>query len=187
VALVERSAKIVLRSVPYFAWRYGDRGRSFGRSDAGYLVTPSTAAAAVARQQVAWLARVLAARGMPRVLLESQLESLGRLARRQGRAGAERLLGLAAELRGARLGAIAATVWSECERLCRDGVRGDRRPRWAGVFIAASVTDRVNAVSEHDDTLVAWFQAADPGDATWQRACAPAYAFSRASTERGTA
>lgn len=102
---VERSAAVIWRAFPYFAWRYAARGRAFGRSDAGYLVTLLAQNEATSRAQVYWLAGVLAPRGMPSLLLEYQLESLGRIGRREELPGAERFLALAAEWRSARLSA----------------------------------------------------------------------------------
>ncbi|MDO9017703.1 MAG: biliverdin-producing heme oxygenase [Myxococcales bacterium] len=61
---------------PYYEQRYGERGRRFTRSDSGWLVTLTAAAPAVVEGEVAWLARLLAARGMPRLLMERHLLTL---------------------------------------------------------------------------------------------------------------
>ncbi|MDB4976721.1 MAG: hypothetical protein JWN48_5062 [Myxococcaceae bacterium] len=64
-------------AVAYYLARYGERGLRYTRSDSAWLVTlareldePQTL------RQVDWLARVLAARGMPRILLEGHLVQL---------------------------------------------------------------------------------------------------------------
>jgi heme oxygenase len=58
---------------PYYEARYGERGLRFTRSDSAWLVTLLREGVEVAARQIAWLGRVLAARGMPRYLLELHL------------------------------------------------------------------------------------------------------------------
>jgi hypothetical protein len=180
-AAVESSARVIWRAFPYFAWRYGERGRSFGRSDAGYLVTLLEHDEPTARAQVAWLARLLAPRGMPSLLLEVQLESLGRTLRRAQVPGASRLRALAAELRSARLGVLDASTFVACERICRAAMGGVLRRRGAGSLIAAAVADRALGFGEHDEALVRWLAGAEPSDPRWSTACAAARALAMAS------
>jgi hypothetical protein len=174
VALVERSAKIIWRAFPYFEWRYGARGRSFGRSDAGYLVTLLEHDESTSRGQVEWLSSVLACRGMPSLLLEYQLESLGRLWRRARSAAHNRFLTHASELRSARLRALDAPVFEACEALCRAAAGGVARRRGAGILIAAAVADGARGLGSHDEALVAWFSEAEAADSVWLAACASA-------------
>jgi hypothetical protein len=181
IALVEQSARVVWRAFPYFAWRFGERGRSFGRSDAGFLVTLAQRTKERAHEQVDWLTRLLAARGMPAVLMEVQLESLARLARRRRRPGAELFAATAGELRVRRLAALPAPVFAACEALCRGAAGGDGRRRGAGVLVAAAVADRVSGVGPYDDALVSWLQAAVADDAAWGAACAAAHAHALAN------
>ena len=65
-----------LQKIPYFEARYGERGRRFTSSDSAWLVTLSDLDDAQAIEQVFWLGRVLAARGMPRLTLQIHLELL---------------------------------------------------------------------------------------------------------------
>jgi hypothetical protein len=60
----------------YYEWRYGERGRRFTWSDSSWIVTLSQHSEAVVTHQIDWLSRVLAARGMPRWLLEQHLQTL---------------------------------------------------------------------------------------------------------------
>ena len=175
--LAERSARVIWRAFPYFAWRYGERGRSFGRSDAGYLVTLLEHDEATARIQVAWLAGLLAPRGMPSMLLEVQLESLGRIWRRERAAADNRFLVFSSEMRAARWSALDEEVFEECERLCRAASNGDPRRRGAGKLIAASVADRAIGIGQHDEGLVRWLCEAAQGEAAWSEACASARAL----------
>jgi hypothetical protein len=61
---------------PYFAERYGARGEAFTRSDGGYLATLAGHPMGHVMEQTTWLARLLAARGMPRWLMETHLDLL---------------------------------------------------------------------------------------------------------------
>lgn len=189
IAAVEHSARVMWRAFPYFAWRYGDRGRAFGRSDAGYLATFTDLDEAFARRQVEWLTRLLAARGMPGVLLEYQLESLGRSCLARGNRGKTLLLGLAESMRARRVGVLPLHVFAECERLCRAAAGGFTRRRGAGLLIASAVADRAVGVGDYDEALTAWFCAAEPQDVGWSNACVAAHKIARAKcqSERSTA
>lgn len=61
---------------PYYAARYGTRGRRFTRSDSAWLVTLVDLAEPVRRERLDWLGRLLATRGMPTLLLEDHLRHL---------------------------------------------------------------------------------------------------------------
>lgn len=61
----------------YYRRRYGDRGRRFTDSDVAWLAALVGKSEEVILDQVLWLGRVLAARGMPRIMLERQLVLLG--------------------------------------------------------------------------------------------------------------
>ena len=187
LAIAERSAAVVWRAVPYFGWRFSGRGRAFGRSDAGYLLTLPLAGDHAAHKQVAWLAGVLAPRGLPSLLLELQLEHLGRIARRRARAEATMLLALAASLRDRRVAALDPEVFSRCEELCRRAAAGARQRRGAGLLIASAVADGANGLGEHAEALVRWLTEACPGEEPWAAACAQAHrlAMSRLTVRGG--
>ena len=61
------------RRFGYYEARYGERGQRFTRSDSAWLATLSRDDDGESLQHVRWLGRVLAARGMPRILLEHHL------------------------------------------------------------------------------------------------------------------
>jgi hypothetical protein len=73
---VRHATEASLREAPYYLERYGDRGRLFGGSDGAWLVTLCQDDPEYVERQVLWLGRVLAARGMPRWLLQRHLEIL---------------------------------------------------------------------------------------------------------------
>ncbi len=55
---------------PYYEQRYGERGKRYSDSDACWLATLTTLDQALLQQQIDWLCRVLATRGMPTILME---------------------------------------------------------------------------------------------------------------------
>lgn len=61
---------------PYYNRRYGERGKRFSDSDTCWLVTLITLDGAALHQQIGWIARVLATRGMPAIMLEKTLRFL---------------------------------------------------------------------------------------------------------------
>jgi heme oxygenase len=71
-----KAADVCWHQFPYFENRYGERGQRFARSDAAWLTTLCQYDVTQIIQQVRWLGRVLAGRGMPTLLLQIQLEIL---------------------------------------------------------------------------------------------------------------
>ena len=61
---------------PYLELRYGERGRRYARSDGAWLATLYTLEPAMITRQLRWLTGVLAARGIPSLVLQAQLELL---------------------------------------------------------------------------------------------------------------
>lgn len=126
----------------YYEARYGERGRRFTRSDSAWLagLSPEVAAA-----QLDWLSRVLAARGMPRFLLEDHLLTLHpRLCEaRPDRAAHHRgLLDAAHDLRARRRAAVPDAVFDAC-----DAALPELR---AGALLAAAAADERNGVPAMD-------------------------------------
>lgn len=75
-AAAERATRSSWRKFPYYGHRYGERGHRFSLSDSGWIATLCALPRASAEQQILWLANLLAARGMPRYLMECHLEFL---------------------------------------------------------------------------------------------------------------
>ena len=81
---VLRASDRILADHPYFISRYGTRGRRFTDADGAWLATLPEQGRKFMGGQVAWLGTVLAARGMPRMLLGRHLMVLaGELPRSQ--------------------------------------------------------------------------------------------------------
>jgi heme oxygenase len=60
----------------YYEFRYGQRGRRFSDSDTCWLTTLANLEQEELNRQVAWIGRVLATRGMPRIMMERTLRFL---------------------------------------------------------------------------------------------------------------
>lgn len=71
-----RAGNISWDANPYYAWRYGLRGKQYTRSDSAWLITLCDLDDDVVIDQIKWLGRILASRGMPQWLLATHLEHL---------------------------------------------------------------------------------------------------------------
>ena len=141
-----RAADLCWEKFPYFAARYGERGRCFARSDGAWLATLGQFDELRIQQQVVWLARVLASRGMPTLLLQVQLEMLFAelsAARPEQRPDYEKLLAAASQLHAARRQQLSdeqiEDLASEFDRAV--GPEGRARCPQAGLLLAAAVAD----------------------------------------------
>ncbi len=168
---------------PYYAARYGDRGRAYTRSDSAWLVSQARSGGRAAREQILWLADLLASRGMPRILMEDHLRILREeLVAAEARQGAD-LPGGAPESAppegpvGDRWIALADTAdllaSRRRERISDRSARGiarrfdarvpaevaKRHPRM-GTLLAAALADEADGVAGAVESLVAWL--ADP-------------------------
>ena len=172
LTIVERSATLIWRAFPYFEWRFNVRGRAFGRSDAGFLATLVALPSSMQEAQVVWLAKVLSSRGMPSLLLESQLELLARVGRRAGWAGAGVMGELAAVLRTSRRRVMSDEHLRICDRHFLERTASLKPFRRAiGALIAAEVADLRLGYVERSDALLGWLLSNGPDDPSWGSAC----------------
>lgn len=168
-AELEAAARASERSFaefPYYDWRYGERGRRFGSSDGAWLALVAHHEQAEIDRQVLWLGRVLASRGMPRLLLERHLELLhDELATALPVRGERyaKLLRAAEMLRGERRAALNDETFRALAAGFDAAVGAEwsgRLPRMGEVLVAA-VADERNQISEAVPNLVGWMT--DPG------------------------
>jgi hypothetical protein len=160
LAAALRAGQRTWDTFPYYAERYGDRGRAFTRSDSAWIVTlvrsPGTVAA-----QVLWLGSVLASRGMPRWLLEVHLEHLHEelvyaLPRKlRVYASLQRAAEMLAGRRRARMPDVAFQAIERAFDERADPVWIARLPR-TGALIAAAVADERDAISRAVPSLASW-------------------------------
>jgi hypothetical protein len=159
------AADLCWRRYPYYESRYGDRGRRFAHSDGAWIVTLTRYGPGKLLQQVRWLGRILAARGMPTRLLETKLELLAtalsqRLPERAGEFAA--FASAAGSLREARQARIpddaVAAIAAEFDRAVG--------PDWSvqfpdtGALIAWAVADEAGEFKGAVQSLTVWL--ADP-------------------------
>jgi hypothetical protein len=150
---------------PYYELRYGERGRRFTGSDSAWIVTLAEVPPAVAEGQLRWLGEVLAARGMPRWLLETHLEALylalvAEVPERQ--TGYETLRQIAETLRAERqrhLDEAAFMALAEAFQQRADPAWAAKLPE-AGMLIVAAVADERAGIGQAVPSLLAWL--ADP-------------------------
>ncbi len=174
LAAAERAGDACWRLFPYLDRRYGERGRRFTSSDSAWLVTLAELDQPSADQQVLWLGNVIAARGLPRIILESQLVLLhqelcesvpGRHERYERLRGASHLLHSrrTALLPDAQFDAIAARFET------RTGPLHDRVPH-VGVLIVSAVLDATDDVPSAVESLTGWLTEPSRFSEAWIRA-----------------
>lgn len=161
-----RAGEQTWRSFAYYQLRYRERGLRYTRSDSAWLATLAREDPTQAARHIAWLARVLSARGMPRLLLELHL---GELQRALSSSVPERSvhyesLELAATaLREERLGAIAenrvTALIAGFEELAPPE-EGGLSAREAATLLVAAVADEQCGVPQAVPSLTRWL--ADP-------------------------
>lgn len=160
-----RAGQRTHRRFRYYEQRYGERGRAFTRSDSAWIVTLTESSPGVAEDQLRWLGALLAARGMPRWLLEVHLETLHSelVAAIPGRRRSyDALLQVAAKFREERLRHLDEAASAElAETFARSvGSASEQRLPEAGALLVAAVADEQSGLHRAVDSLLEWL--ADP-------------------------
>ena len=160
LAASERAGDRSWATWTYYSRRYGERGRQFTRSDSGWIATLASYPLAVAKQQLDWLAAMLAARGMPRLLLEEHLRILHEELRRavpEHASGYAVLLQVAESLASERAeceaGRTLAALETGFRELLDDAPEDDLR---AGALIGAAVADEHAGIPASVTSLLDW-------------------------------
>ena len=183
-AAAEAATRLSWREFPYYAKRYGERGWRFSLSDSGWIETLCELSAEAAKSQILWLANLLAARGMPRLLLERHLDHLHAelLAAVPDRGSRYEVLRvLATHLRTIRTASMPESVFAQvgAEFEARTAASSER-VRNMGSVIAAAVADDQAGVGNVLESVVSW--AKDPArfDSVWIEAVDAALERARA-------
>lgn len=166
-----RAGRRSLADMPYYEQRYGRRGRRFTSSDSAWLVTLVELSGEAAAEQVTWLARVLAERGMPAMLLEEHLRVLAdELAAAAG--PASRWAGLVALAEGLAVGRRAVVpddvVDGADARLVE--LAGELAVPRAGRLVAAAVADVGSGIAVTTEPCTGWLADVDRFGAGWATA-----------------
>lgn len=170
-----------LVAYPYFERRYGQRGRRFTASDSAWLVTVGRLSPQDCLKQVEWLAGVLAARGMPRVLMERHLEFLAEelnAARPELAASHAALRSAARELERLRLEKmpleLARTLTAGFQAATAgafapgpDGTRPGEPLAEAAELILSAVADEAWGVAGAVESLSAWLAGREVFPEAW--------------------
>jgi len=138
----EEAVRRSWREFPYYAKRYGERGWKFSLSDTGWIETLCEHDLGSATEQVRWLSRLLAARGMPSYMLERHLCFLGEelvAARPERKLRYDLLRRCEGMMRGVRRAQLADEKFFELAAAC--DARTDDVLRNVGVLAASAVLD----------------------------------------------
>lgn len=166
IAAARRAGERSFDEFPYYRARFSERGQLFALSDGAWLATLCGREWPQVREQVLWLGRVLAARGIPRLLLERHLsvmheELTGDGPGHEGRYDA--LPRAADHVRALREAALPEPAFGEIARAFAQQVGPDwatRLPRMGEILVAAAADQRAgieNAVR----SVEVW--STDPG------------------------
>lgn len=172
-----RAAQGSINAMPYYGARYGARGSRFATTDSAWLISLAALEEGRAVQQVEWLARVLAARGMPSWLLEIHLDALVTEVRSvtdetddAHEAGVGSLPAAALALATTRRRHVDDDLMRSADAWA-DEALGDALPvPRTGALLAAAVADTLAGVTRDDSSLVEWLT--DPGRAPGSAATA---------------
>jgi len=167
-----RAADRCWQRFPYYEARYGERGSRFAKSDGAWLATLYQYDQRQVRQQIEWLGRLLAVRGMPRIMLQVQLEmlveELGKAVPAK-RKEYEKLLFAANELHASR------TKWfdeASIQALSHDfdiavGPEWAGRFKDTGVLLVAAVADEKDGIEAAATSIEGWMTDASRFPAPW--------------------
>lgn len=145
----------------YYLQRYGQRGKRFSDSDTCWLATLAALEPAIVRQQIDWLCRVLASRGMPTIMMEYSLRFLSaELAKvvPEKQASYQKLVDAADSLRAAREKIVASSdlqsLSAEFDQAIPDDMAQDYRN--TGKLLVAAVADEKGGIKGSVAALQGW-------------------------------
>ena len=146
---------------PYYQVRYGERGKRFSDSDICWLVTLKNLDPESLCQQINWLARLLATRGMPSIMLENTIQFLHEELMRnvpENKPAYDKLLGAAdmlAERRGQRIAETDFMILShEFDDMA--GIKLAEHYKNTGSLIVSAVADEQSGIAGAVDAICAW-------------------------------
>lgn len=167
-----RAGDLCWQRFPYYAARYGERGLRFARSDAAWQATLVHYPAGQILQQVRWLGRVLAGRGMPTLLLQVQLEILVdalSASLPEKRADYMNLLPAAEDLRATRALYLSDEAVNRLAEAFDDAVGPDLSQQLPGTgqLLCAALADELAGSEKAVHSLHVWMADAARFPARW--------------------
>lgn len=170
-----RAAEASWEEFPYYTWRYGEHGRHFSWSDSAWLAMLGDESDDAVWKHVSWLGRLLAGRGMPRLMLERHLRVLHRelvLAKPALQEGDGVLSRVAERMAGERRRFLddetMSTLAVEFDE--RVGPEWSQRLRRAGELLVAAVADECGGLDQAVPSLAAWMCEPSRFPTVWIRA-----------------
>jgi hypothetical protein len=151
---------------PYYQARYGERGKRFSDSDTCWLVTLTHLDPESLQQQMNWLARLLATRGMPSIMLEKTIQFLHEeLIKKvpENKPAYDKLLKLADMLSGKRVQRISEKEFAILSREFDDMAEMQLAEQYknTGSLIVSAVADEHSGIAGAVDAICDWLT--DPG------------------------
>lgn len=151
---------------PYYEKRYGARGKRFSDSDICWLTTLTALDQIDLQRQVKWLSRVMAARGMPSLMLESALYCLSQeltMAVPENKALYRKLFSSAEKLKANRLEHIEEEDFRNLAEEFEQTVEPDMRNAYenTGCLLVSAVIDEKNGIPGSLKGLQQWLVDAD--------------------------
>jgi hypothetical protein len=167
-----RAGEISWRRFPYYEWRYGDRGKRFTHSDSAWIVTLADDTQEVVCDQIQWLGRILAARGMPQWMLELHIKSLHDELVQAVPAKRDvygRLLVASKQLTRTRRKHVSETVFESLSREFdeRVGPQWTERLRNTGGLLVSAVADEKSGVPHAVESIEPWMTDSSRFPAPW--------------------
>lgn len=157
-----KAARRCWNAFPYFEMRYSDRGRRFAQSDAAWLAALCDLDGQAVVEQVVWLADLLAARGIPTWLTDTQVRMLHEelmQARPTEHSRYDRLLLAANALAGRRSAAPSGESIENFARELRDRFPVND-PNWEhlALILAAATGDSASGLPGTPGAIVSWIR-----------------------------
>ncbi len=154
-----RASSRSFEQLPYYRARYGSRGARFATSDSGWLASLVAHRPETAGRHVAWLASLLAVRGMPTWLMELHLDELVAQLREAGCpvGGLPTVLG---RRRWERRLHVPDALFEQAEFWMRDRLAVPP-VEGSGRLIAAATSDVLAGVTTDDSAVLDWMTDPD--------------------------
>jgi len=157
---------------PYYEKRYEKRGKRFSDSDTCWLATLTTLDQIDVQKHVDWLCRVLAARGMPTLMMETLLHYLSlelTAAVPENKALYDKLLKSSEKLKEKRLSHIEEKTFNNLAEEFEQSVAVDMRKSFknTGFLLVSAVIDEKNGISGALSGLSKWLVDVDRFPSVW--------------------
>lgn len=159
----------------YYFHRYGERGKRFSDSDICWLAMLSTLEPEIVRQQIDWLCKVLASRGMPTIMMEYTLRFLHEELSRavpEKQASYQKLLHAAEYLKKTREEIIPSEALQSLNEEWEKTVGKEMSRQYCntGKLLAAAVTDEKAGVEGSLTAVKNWLTDQQKFPAEWTNA-----------------